>query len=73
MYFGPHNVLLTMNVQFRAGLSFAGIEQTVDRVEAAIRHKHPDIRQIYLEAESLKAVGGVGRKPRCRLSRPDQN
>jgi cation diffusion facilitator family transporter len=57
MYFGPHSVLLTMNVQFRAGLSFAEIEQTVDRVEAAVRHKHPDIRHIYLEAESVKALG----------------
>jgi cation diffusion facilitator family transporter len=57
MYFGPHSVLLTMNVQFRAGLSFAEIEKTVDRVEAAVRQKHPDIRHIYLEADSVKALG----------------
>lgn len=56
MYFGPHNALLTMNVQFRAGLSSAEVEQAIDRVEAAVRRKHQDIRYIYLEADSVKAL-----------------
>ncbi len=57
MYFGPHNVLLTMNVQFNKGLSSTEIEQTIDRIEAAVRSNHPDIRHIYLEADSVKAIG----------------
>jgi hypothetical protein len=35
----------------------AEIEKAVDRVEAAVRQKHPDIRHIYLEADSVKALG----------------
>jgi cation diffusion facilitator family transporter len=57
MFFGPHNLLLNMNVQFRKGLSAAGVEETIDRVEAVIRQRYPDIRYIYLEAESVKAIG----------------
>jgi cation diffusion facilitator family transporter len=56
MYFGPHNVLLAMNVQFRSGISFAEMEQTIDRVETSIRRNYPNIRRIYLEADSVKAL-----------------
>lgn len=56
MYFGPHNILLTMNVQFRKGLSSTQVEETIDRVETAVRRKYQDIRFIYLEADSVKAV-----------------
>lgn len=52
-----------MNVQFRAGLSFAEIEKTVDRAEAAVRQKHPDIRHIYLEVDSVKALGREKKLP----------
>ena len=58
MYFGPHTVLLTMDVQFRHGLSATEVESTVDRLERSIRDKHPDIKQIFLEAESIS-----GREP----------
>ena len=56
MYFGPHSILLTMNVQFRQGLSGTVIEESVDRIEAAIRAKHPDVRHIYLEVDSVRTV-----------------
>ena len=57
MFFGPHTILLTMNVQFRDGLSGRGIEATVGRVETAIRAANPDIRNIYLEVDTLRAQG----------------
>ena len=53
MYFGPQNVLLTINVRFRPSLPRDGIEQCVDRIEAAIRQRFPRVHQIYVEAESL--------------------
>lgn len=56
MYFGPHNVLLTMNLQFRQDLSSREIEQTIDRVEAAVRERHPVVREIYLEADSVRTL-----------------
>ncbi len=58
MYFGPHNLLLTMDVQFRKGLASGLVEQSVNRIESSIRRAHPDIRHIFLEA------GSVGKNPR---------
>lgn len=54
MYFGPHNALLALNVEFRAGLTAQQAEETIDRIELSIRTAHPDIKHIYIEADSLK-------------------
>ncbi len=62
MYFGPHTVLLTMNVQFRKGLEAAAIEAAVDRIETAIRGRHPEITNIYLEVGSLGPREGLALK-----------
>ena len=59
MYFGPHTVLLTMNVQFRKGLEAGAIEAAIDRVEIAIRATHPEITNIYLEVDSLRPRNGI--------------
>jgi cation diffusion facilitator family transporter len=52
MYFGPHTVLLTMDVQFRNDLSGADRDATVKRLEQAIREKHRDINHIFIESKS---------------------
>ncbi len=67
MYFGPENVLLTMNVRFAQNLNRDGIELTVDAVERAIRSQFPHIQHIYLEAESL---GSDSRFDPARLPQP---
>ena len=53
MYFGPHHALLTMNLQFRAGVDGEAMQAAIHRIEGAIQASYPDIRQIYLEAGSL--------------------
>lgn len=55
MYFGPRNILLTMNVRLDKSLDRDRIEQTIDGIEAAVRQRFPEVRHIYLEAESLHA------------------
>ena len=60
MYFGPHNVLLTMNVQFHKGLLATSVEQAIDRIEASIRERHRDIHHIYLEADVIRESTRVG-------------
>ena len=56
MYFGPHTVLLTMDIQFRPELTASEVAAVVDRVEKSIRSRHPDIKQIFIEAESISAT-----------------
>lgn len=56
MYFGPENILLTMNVLFERSLTRNGIQDAIDAIEAAVRHRFPHIRHIYLEAESLRTT-----------------
>ena len=55
MYFGPHHALLNMNVRFRGSLQGAGIDDAIDRIEAGIKQRCPDIQQIYLEVDSLRS------------------
>ncbi|MGI8548247.1 MAG: cation diffusion facilitator family transporter [Gemmatimonadaceae bacterium] len=54
MYFGPHNVLVAMDVDFRPDLTTAEIARAVDRIEARIRRGRPDIAHIYIETESIR-------------------
>lgn len=58
MYFGPRNVLVAMDVEFRPELTSVEIARAVDRLEDRIRAEDPDVRNIYLETESLRRAGG---------------
>jgi cation diffusion facilitator family transporter len=53
MHFGPDNVLAALDVQFRASLTVEEMEHAIDRIESSIRSAHPEVRQIYLEADSI--------------------
>jgi cation diffusion facilitator family transporter len=53
MYFGPHTILLTMEIQFKPTIAARGIEDAVDRIEKKIRNRFPDIKHILIEAESI--------------------
>lgn len=57
LYFGPHEVLLNLEVQFHRNLTAEAVVQAIDRLEATIRTHHPNIGNIFVEAESI-----VGRR-----------
>jgi cation diffusion facilitator family transporter len=54
MQLAPHQILLNMDLRFREGLNRNQIESVIDRLEAAIRDRVPEVTRIFLEAESLK-------------------
>lgn len=58
MHFGPHQILVNLDVKFRKGLSAEEVSGAVDRLEAKIRSAHPDRCRIFIEAERL--VHGPG-------------
>jgi len=53
MYFGPHTILLALDVQFHQGLSGSEVTAAMDRLEKNIRAEYPAIQRIFIEAESL--------------------
>jgi cation diffusion facilitator family transporter len=57
MHFGPHTVLLTVDIEFHKRLSAAEVEEAVDRLEKRIRNQHPEIKHIYIEAGAISTSG----------------
>lgn len=57
MHFGPDEILLNLDVQFRSDLKAADLVKVVDELETKIHDKFPGIRQIFIETESLKKTG----------------
>jgi cation diffusion facilitator family transporter len=54
MHLGPDEVLLNMEIEFRAGIVTPALMETIDRLEVSIRKQYPQIKRIYIEAASLK-------------------
>jgi cation diffusion facilitator family transporter len=53
MYFGPHEVLLNIELKFRDELSAVGVRAAVARLQQKVRQNHPDITRIFFASESL--------------------
>jgi cation diffusion facilitator family transporter len=53
MHFGPHEILLTIEIHFEPLLSADAVAAAIDRIDRAIRAAHPDVKHIFLEAQSL--------------------
>ncbi|MCP6758526.1 MAG: cation diffusion facilitator family transporter [Fischerella sp. CENA71] len=56
MQLAPQEVLLNLEIQFYQNLTGEEIALTVENLEAKIRQKHPEIKQIFIEAKSLAAT-----------------
>jgi cation diffusion facilitator family transporter len=54
LYFGPEEVLVNLDVNFKNGLTSDDIEATVDRIERKIKDKIPSVNRIFIEAETIK-------------------
>ena len=53
MYFGPHEVLLTLELKFRDELSAVDIREAVARIQRKVRKEHSDITRIFFGSESV--------------------
>jgi len=54
MHLGPDEVLVNVNVNFIDGLNTDQVEEAIDKVEKAIRGVLPSVKQVFVEAESLR-------------------
>ncbi|HEY9599776.1 MAG TPA: cation transporter, partial [Cyanophyceae cyanobacterium] len=53
MHLGPREILLNLEIQFHRTISAEEVAFAVERLEKAICQKHPDIKNIFIEAKSL--------------------
>jgi cation diffusion facilitator family transporter len=53
LHLGPSDAVLALDVEFRRELSASEVEQAIDRLQDAIRAKHPEFKRIFVEAKSL--------------------
>ncbi len=53
---GPDEIMVNLAVTFRPDLTIEQVEQVIDRTEEAIHAQVPQVRRIFIEAESLKTL-----------------
>ena len=53
LHMGPHDVVLNLEVTFNDQLSTPEMEAVVDQLEEAVRTEHPQVKYIFVEAESV--------------------
>lgn len=53
LYLGPDDAVLALDVDFKDNLAATEIEQAIDRIQDAVRVKHPYFKRIFIEARSL--------------------
>ena len=53
MYFGPHEVLLAMELKLRDGLTGAQVRAAIDRLDKRIRKEFPDITRVFFDSASI--------------------
>ena len=57
LHMGPHFVLLNVSVDFADAMPAGEVEKTVEQLTREIRAAHPDIKRVFVEAESRAAEG----------------
>ena len=58
VYLGPEEILLTIEIRFRADNTAADIRHAIGRLKQAIQARHARIRRIYFDADSLSEPTG---------------
>jgi hypothetical protein len=54
MWFGPHELLVNLELSFQKERNAAQIARDIEDLEASIRDRCPDIQRIFIEARSLR-------------------
>ncbi|MBV9946971.1 MAG: cation diffusion facilitator family transporter [Myxococcales bacterium] len=59
LHLGPDDIVLAMKIAFQPSLSVAELENVTNRIEAAVRAEMPQMRKIFVEADSRGDMRGV--------------
>jgi divalent metal cation (Fe/Co/Zn/Cd) transporter len=58
MFVGPKELLVNIDVAFKKGVGASRMQQSIARVEAALKAEYPEVGNVYIEAASLAFVDG---------------
>ncbi|MBE7637125.1 cation diffusion facilitator family transporter [Sneathiella sp. P13V-1] len=53
MHLGPEDILLTVSVDFKDGISAEMVEQSITDLEKTIKEAHPKVKRIFIEVQSV--------------------
>jgi len=53
MHLGPQDILLNVSVDFVDGLTIENVEKSISELEAEIKEKHPHVKRIFIEVQSV--------------------
>lgn len=62
LHLGPEVVLLAMKIAFRPSLTVEEVEDVTNRIEARVRAEMPQMRKIFIEADSHGDMRGVAKR-----------
>lgn len=60
MHMGPEFVLVTLSVQFRDAETTESLEQAIARIDADIKKSWPEVKRVFVEAETKETVPTAG-------------
>ena len=63
MHFGPHDILLAVDIQFDENLQMNDLANRIDEIEHSIRTNFPEIKRIYIEVKSITYFSKSIHKP----------
>jgi hypothetical protein len=63
LHLGPHEILAVVSLDFRDHIPSEQIEATVTGLERQIRVRFPDVRRVYIEAQSREGHLALADRP----------
>lgn len=60
IHFGPETILLNLGLQFAETMTVAQLEAIVDELENRVKTQVPEVKRIFIEADSLRQIGPRG-------------
>jgi hypothetical protein len=55
MHLGPEDILLNISLDFKDAMSSGNVETTISALEKDIKNKYPEIKRVFIEAQSWMA------------------
>ena len=55
MHLGPQDILLNISLDFKDAMSSGNVEETISELETSIKNKFPEIKRVFIEAQSWMA------------------